>query len=90
MAVKMDTNDDWVQVRNCNWLHQAQFLKSVLESEGIDVQLPDEHVLGVQPFYGAAIGGVRVMVRARDLPRATELLESVADAAPPEIPDQDA
>ena len=86
----MDHPDDWVQVRNCNWLHQAQFLKSVLESEGIDVQLPDEHVLGVQPFYGAAIGGARVMVRPADLQRATELLESVADAVPPETPDEDA
>ena len=86
----MDHPDDWVQVRNCNWLHQAQFLKSVLESEGIDVQLPDEHLLGVQPFYGAAIGGVRVMVRPADLQRATELLESAADAAPPEPPEEDA
>ena len=89
MAVTMDT-DDWVQVRNCNWLHQAQFLKSVLESEGIDVQLPDEHVLGVQPFYGAMIGGVRVMVRPADLQRATELLESIADADPPGASDEDA
>lgn len=86
----MDHPDNWVQVHNCNWLHQAQFLKSVLESEGIDVQLPDEHLLGVQPFYGAAIGGVRVMVRPADLQRATELLESVADAAPPEPPEEDA
>ena len=62
----------------------------MLESEGIDVQLPDEHLLGVQPFYGAAIGGVRVMVRPADLQRATELLESVADAAPPEPPEEDA
>jgi hypothetical protein len=85
----MEQSDDWVQVRNCNWLHQAQFLKSVLESEGIDVQLPDEHVLGVQPFYGAAIGGVRVMVRPADLQRATELLDSVADADPPGASDED-
>jgi hypothetical protein len=85
----MEQSDDWVQVRNCNWLHQAQFLKSVLESEGIDVQLPDEHVLGVQPFYGAAIGGVRVMVRPADLQRATELLDSVADADPPGASDDD-
>ena len=78
----MDHPDQWVEVRNCNWLHQAQFLKSVLESEGIDVQLPDEHVLGVQPFYGAAIGGVRVMVRASDVQRADELLKAVDAQSP--------
>ena len=60
-------NQEWVQVRNCNWLHEAQFVQSVLESEGIDVFLPDEHVLGVQPFYANALGGVRVLVRAHDL-----------------------
>jgi len=30
------------------------------------------------------------MVRPADLQRATELLESVADAVPPETPDEDA
>jgi len=40
----------------------------------------------MDPLYGTAIGGVRVLVRARDLERATELLDSV-EAAPPELPD---
>jgi hypothetical protein len=77
----MDQNDDWVQAWNCNWVHQAQFLKSVLESEGIDVFLPDEHALGVQPGLTAAAGGVRVMVHASDRQRAMELIESVEGAS---------
>lgn len=85
----MDQSDDWVQVRNCNWVHQAHFVKSVLESEGIEAQIPDEHTLAIQPLYGTAIGGVRVMVRAIDLQRATELLDAV-DAAPAEPLDDDA
>jgi hypothetical protein len=64
----------WVEVRNCNWLHEAQLIKSVLESAGIEAMIPDEHTLGVQPLYGAAFGGVRVMVRAGDLSRAIECL----------------
>jgi hypothetical protein len=62
----MDHADDWVQVRNCNWVHQAH-----------------------QPLYGIAIGGVRVLVRARDLQRAAELLDAV-DATPAEPLDEDA
>jgi hypothetical protein len=70
---------DWVEIWNCNSLHEAAFLKSVLESEGIKALLPDEYTVGVQPFYIAALGGVRLMVRASDAGRAKELIESAAD-----------
>lgn len=71
--------DKLVTVRNCNWLHEAQFVKSVLAADGIDAEIPDEYMLGVQPFYGAAIGGVRVVVRQADLERAAEVLNAVLD-----------
>ena len=67
--------DDWVEVHNCQWLHEAHFVKSLLESGGIDVFIPYEHTLGVQPFYANAIGGAKVLVRAADRERAAELLE---------------
>ena len=70
------SGDEWVVVRNCNWLHEAHFVKSVLEGDGIEAQIPDQHILGVQPLYGAAIGGVRVLVRSGDLERAVEVLNS--------------
>lgn len=74
----------WVQVRNCRWVHEAQFLKSVLESEGIEALIPDEHMLSVQSLYVTALGGVRLMVRPDDLERAAEVLSS---AEPPAQPD---
>lgn len=66
----------WVEVRSCHWLHEAQLLKSVLESAAIDALIPDEHTLGIQPLYGPALGGVRILVRADDLQRARELLDT--------------
>ena len=48
-------DEQWVEVRNCNWLHEAHFLKSVLEADGIEVLIPDEHLLGVQPLYANAV-----------------------------------
>ena len=72
---------DWTQVRNCNWLHEAHFVKSVLESEGITVQIPDEHTVGLQPGIATALGGIRVLVPSHQWSRATELLAAV-DAAP--------
>ena len=71
--------DDWVQVQNCNWLHQANFIVSVLEGEGIETFVPDAYTLGARPDLGAALGGVRVLVRASDLDRAREVLAAVTD-----------
>ena len=69
---------DWVQVRNCMWVHEAELLKSVLEAAGIEAVIPNKLTLGIQPLYANAMGGVRLMVRRADLKRAAEVL----DAAP--------
>jgi hypothetical protein len=72
----MDT--EWVEVRNCMWLHEAAFFKSVLDAAGIEALIPDEHTLSVQPLYANALGGVKVLVRSSDLERAGELLDTAA------------
>jgi RimJ/RimL family protein N-acetyltransferase len=72
-------DERWVEIRNCLWLHQAYFVKSVLEGDGIEVLIPDEHLLGVQPLYANAVGGARVLVRPADLERAAEILDSVEE-----------
>ena len=69
---------DWVEVRNCAWLHEAQFLKSVLDAAGIEALIPNEQTLGVQPFYANMLGGVRLLVHQDELERARELLDSEA------------
>jgi hypothetical protein len=76
MIGRMD--DELVTVRNCNYLHEAEFIKSVLEAEGIDAVIPDQHMAAVQPMLGSAIGGIRVQIRASDLQRASETLAAVA------------
>jgi hypothetical protein len=68
----------WVEVRSCSFLHEAEFLMSVLDAAGIESQIPDEYALGVQPGI-AAFGNVRLLVRAEDLERATEVLNSPAE-----------
>ena len=74
---------DWAVVRSCSYLHEAEFVKSLLESEGLDVQIPDEYAVGVNPGYTNMLGGVRVMVHADQLQRANEVLESAEPSAAP-------
>lgn len=59
----------------CTWLHQAQLLRSVLESSGLGVHQPNEHTIGVQPLLGAGLGGVTLLVRPSDVESAGKLLE---------------
>jgi Putative prokaryotic signal transducing protein len=72
---------DWAVIRSCSSLVEAGFLKSLLEPEGIDVQIPDEYAVGVNPGYTNMLGGIRVMVHADQLVRANEVLETSAPAA---------
>jgi hypothetical protein len=73
-------DEQLVNVRICNYLHEAEFIKSVLESDGIDVDIPDQYMAGVQPALGAAIGGIRVQVRSSDRARAEESLAAAIPA----------
>jgi hypothetical protein len=73
---------EWVQVHNCNWLHEAQFVVSVLEGEGIEAFLPDAYTVGARPDLTAALGGIRVLVRASDLERAREALAAAITDLP--------
>lgn len=73
-------DDELVTVHNANWVHDALFVKSVLEVDGIDAFLPDEHTLSVDPGLGAALGGVRVQVRASDAERAREVISEALSA----------
>jgi len=70
-------DDTPVTIRNCNWLHQAELFKSVLEAEGIDAEIPDAYMAGVQPALGGAIGGIRLVVRSSDLERAEQTLAAI-------------
>ncbi|HEV3060955.1 MAG TPA: DUF2007 domain-containing protein [Vicinamibacterales bacterium] len=70
--------NQWMEVRSCAWLPEAQFLKSVLDAAGIDAMIPNEQTLGIQPLYGTALGGVRLLVRPEDFERAAEVLDSPA------------
>jgi len=73
---------EFVTVHNANWVHDAMFVKSVLEGDGIDAFVPDEHTVSVDPALIAALGGVRVQVRAADADRARQVIAAVLRQPP--------
>lgn len=78
-----EETERWVVAWNSSWLHDALFVRSLLESEGIAVQIPDEHTVGVHSLLANAIGGIRVLVKAEDQERAAEILAELAKPEPP-------
>lgn len=67
--------EEWVVVRNCGWLHEADVIAAVLDAHDIDVFIPDVHITSVRPELAGFIGGIRVLVRESDLELAREVLE---------------
>lgn len=55
---------------------EAQQAKSLLDGEGIDSFLKDEHSVQVTPYLAPAIGGIKLMVYPEDSERAIAALQS--------------
>ena len=67
---------EWIVVQNCSSLPEAEFLRSLLEAEGIDARIPDEYTLGVNPGLINALGGIKLLVPMQDALKAEEILAS--------------
>lgn len=53
--------------------NEAYIIKGLLESEGIEARIFDEHAAAYTPFV---VGGVRLVVKQSDLERAKKILSS--------------
>lgn len=75
--------EEWVVVRNCGWLYEADVIVAVLDAEGIDAFIPDSHMASIRPELSGFLGGIRVLVRASELELAREALAEEEEAALP-------
>ena len=71
-----------------SFIHEADLAKALLESEGIDSWLLDEHQIRHRWHLGAALGGVKLAVAPEDGPRAVELLAEDRSASLADIEEQ--
>ncbi len=77
----------FVTLRTFAYSHEAEIVRSYLESEGVECFLRDETMGQVYSMYSAAIGGIRLEVLEPDAAHAVEVLRAggylgPADAAP--------
>ncbi len=72
-------SSELVTIHNGIYLHEAEFIKSVLEAEGIEAVIPDAFTVGVDPALSVPLGGIRVQVAKPDVDRATATLRAVID-----------
>lgn len=66
-----------ITVATCNDMTEAYILKGRLEAEGILCFLGDEHIVGAQPFYAVAVGGIKLRVPENDTAEAKAILASI-------------
>jgi len=66
-----------VTIATFHELTAAHILKGRLEAEGILCFLGDEHIVGVQPFYAVAVGGVKLKVTESDVAEAKAILARI-------------
>jgi hypothetical protein len=79
MADDMEAEpEQMVTVAQCNLAAQAHAMRMRLEAAGIPVFLADELTVAMDWLLSNAIGGVKVQVAERDVPRAAEILAEFA------------
>jgi hypothetical protein len=66
--------EEWVEVRNCGFMHEADLVVAVLDAHGIDTFIPDQYTAVNRLTVGGSIRGIRVLVRESDLELAREAL----------------
>ena len=67
--------DNFVTIKTFTYPIDLAVIRGRLEAEGIDCFAKDELVAQANPFLSNAIGGIKLQVRQRDLPKAIEILE---------------
>lgn len=61
---------------------EAHLLRSYLEADGIPCVLGNEYIAATDSPISSVTGGVRVRVRAADVPRAREIIGELEDGPP--------
>jgi hypothetical protein len=77
--ISCNSNYNWL-MRNLQTIwtfpyqHQLLIVRSRLEAEGIETFVQNELTIQMDPLYSNALGGIKLMVQAQDVRKASEIL----------------
>lgn len=74
----MLVENDYKIIARFTYPAEASIIKGKLESEGIVVDMLDYHTINTDPLVSDAIGGVKLVVKHKDVPRAKSILNAVS------------
>ncbi|HSY60994.1 MAG TPA: hypothetical protein VK796_03915 [Cytophaga sp.] len=66
---------DLITLQTFQLAHKAYLLKSILESEGIESYIYDEHIVTAQPMYANTVGGIKLKIQKKDFEKTCQILE---------------
>jgi len=66
---------DLITLQTFHLSYKAYLLKSILDSEGIESYIYDEHLVTANPMYANTVGGIKLKIRKRDFECACLVLE---------------
>ncbi|HSP16384.1 MAG TPA: DUF2007 domain-containing protein [Thermoanaerobaculia bacterium] len=72
------SSSPWSVVARFITIGEAEAAVSALDAAGIECQLADENIVGVDWGMAQAVGGVKILVRQEDLERASEVMSLAA------------
>ena len=73
-------NDELVTIATTYDIVEAEFLRNHLESQGFEVFLADENIIGMYNLLANAVGGIKVKVLAEDAEDAQAFVEEWRNA----------
>jgi hypothetical protein len=71
-----------VVVRKFDAPHEAELAAGYLREHGMPARVENDVLIGMNPLWGMALGGIRLFVRQIDAERADELLQELAQPVP--------
>jgi len=74
---------EWVVLRTCNYQHEADIIKSVLEGSGIEAMTTSDDCGALDPALGL-VRGINVLVAPDQVERAESLLCTLPEGEPPD------
>lgn len=69
----------FVTIKTFDNIMDAHMLKSRLESEGVECFLFDKEMVALNTLYTWAIGGVKLKVLQKDVPKVIEILKDISE-----------